>query len=125
MNPLRWLLPLLFVLALAFPATSSAAGGAVGTSSVATTTDYLDTTNAQAWRYTASSGGAVDRLNLRLSAASPATSFDLGLYANSSNRPGNKLASCAVTAPKSDAWNSCSIPSTTVASGTSYWLAAK
>ena len=52
-----------------------------------------------------------------------ATSALVGLYADSSGHPGALLTQGTITNPPADAWSSVAVAPTTVAAGTTYWIA--
>jgi hypothetical protein len=88
-------------------------------------TDYNPAGMAEAFQYTASAGGRVDKLWLYLDPSNTATSLVLGLYADSgANSPGALLTQGTLLSPVNGAWNGLAVPPASVAAGGKYWLAA-
>ena len=107
------------------PALADAATLA-GSSTLVSGVDNDAAGQAEAFKVSAASDGTVDTLNLFLDTSSKSTAVTLGLYASNAadTHPGALLAQAKITAPKANAWNAVTIPSTSVTSGKSYWLVA-
>jgi hypothetical protein len=96
----------------------------VGTSSVATQTDYNPAGMAEAFIYTAIASGTITRLSIYIDSSSTATQVVLGLYSNTgTNNPGNLLTQGTLANPAKGAWNSVVVPSAGVTAGAKYWIA--
>jgi len=102
---------------------------ALSTVLVGDTTSYTATDNtpagmAEAWRYTAGSGGTANSLSLCIAAGNTSQTVKLGLYASNSGgtAPSTLLTSGGLAAPVTG-WNTVSVPPVSIASGTKYWLA--
>lgn len=79
---------------------------------------------AEAVPFTTTVSGTVSQLRVYLDASSTATSLLVGLYTNAgSGDPGTLLAEGALSSPVAGAWNSVTIPTTTVVATTTYWIA--
>src|SRR5262245_38384237 len=116
------------LLALAAMALALIPSATAGAATVGTTTVYSPSTNnaigvAQAYRFTAQSGGQVDRLSVYLDGSSTASKVEVGLYTGSASRAGTRRARCVISTPQANAWNRCSFGAFAVTSGNSYWLA--
>lgn len=125
------ILAVLAIVATLFSAIpASAATQLVGDSSVESFDDYANTGQAEAFKYVASSTGVgitqyVYITDLGGLASVPAH-VKLGVYSNNgSNQPGTLLATCTITSPTANAWNSCSLAGQALVITTSntYWLA--
>jgi Big-like domain-containing protein/galactose oxidase-like protein/purple acid phosphatase-like protein len=80
--------------------------------------------SAEAFQYTAGTSGTATKLSVYVSSTNAATSVIVGLYTNTSgDDPGALLASGTITAPVKGGWNTVTIPSTNLTSGTKYWIA--
>jgi hypothetical protein len=79
--------------------------------------------SAEAFQYTATASGAVTQLTVYVDTANAATKVVVGLYADTSGSPGTLLTQGTIAAPKAAAWNSVSVPSGNVTSGSKYWIA--
>jgi hypothetical protein len=80
---------------------------------------------AEAFQFTASTSGSANRLSVYLDTSNSATSVVVGLYASDTagTNPGALLAQGTIKPTAPGAWNSVTIPPTTVTSGTRYWIA--
>ena len=98
------------------------AGGFAGSNEIQTGTDTIAPGSPRAFNFNqnTTTAGTISRLSIYLDATNTASQVTLGLYANSSSRPGRRLAFCTVTAPRAGAWNSCPISPLTI-STRSYW----
>jgi hypothetical protein len=80
---------------------------------------------AEAFKYTASSTGQAQSLSIYLDSSNAAQTVVMGLYSHNSqtNSPGVLLAQGVITNPIAGAWNSVTIPSTSLTTATVYWIA--
>jgi Domain of unknown function (DUF1929)/Bacterial Ig domain/Glyoxal oxidase N-terminus/Galactose oxidase, central domain/Kelch motif len=78
---------------------------------------------AEAFKATASSTGSVNALFVYVDTSSTATTLAAGLYSDNGGHPGTLLAQGSLSAPVAGNWNAASIPTTSLTSGTMYWLA--
>jgi hypothetical protein len=99
----------------------------VGSNSVQSGRDNDAAGMAEAFQYTALASGHVTSMSLYIDSGSRAKSVSVGIYADSSGKPGALLTMGTIVHPVSSAWNTAGInagvPSTAVQSGTKYWLA--
>lgn len=102
--------------------SARAAGPSLGTSTVEPSTDTDSIGMAEAFKATASSSDTVNALNVYVDATSTAASLVAGIYADNAGHPGTLLAQGTLSGPVAGAWNAVSIPSTSIAGGTVYWL---
>ena len=108
----------------AFIVPSAAADGTiVGDTAIEPSTDSDAIGLAEAFQFTASGSGTVTNLNVYVDASSTATTLVAGLYADTSGHPGSLLTQGSVTGPVSGSWNAVTVPTATVTSGATYWLA--
>jgi hypothetical protein len=77
---------------------------------------------ADAYRFTAGSGGRVDHLNVYLHRTNTAKKVTLGIYSGSWTRARALSAQCTISSPRAGAWNSCSFAAREVDLGVYYWL---
>jgi hypothetical protein len=107
-------------------ATPTASGPLMllGEQSLQSNLDYNPAGMAEAFQYTATASGTVDRLYVYVDGSSTATKVVLGLYADGADgEPGALLAQATITAPLKGAWNAVAVPPTSVAAGSNYWIA--
>lgn len=78
---------------------------------------------AEAFQYTATASGSVNKIYIYIDPSSAATQVNVGLYANSSNNPGSLLTQGSITNPAKGAWNAVPVTSVSVVSGARYWIA--
>ncbi|MGF7228746.1 MAG: PulJ/GspJ family protein [Candidatus Saccharibacteria bacterium] len=103
------------------------ASGAVtifGYNTIGTSTDSNDSNSMNATQFTASTTGTISTLFAHVAtvAASPNNKAQMAIYSGATY-PQTLLASSADTVLTASTWNSFSIPSVSVTSGTKYWLA--
>jgi hypothetical protein len=77
---------------------------------------------AEAFRTTAVASGTLSKLLVYVDAASTATTLVVGVYSDLNGHPGSLLAQGSA-APANGAWNTITVPSAAVTSGTIYWIA--
>lgn len=78
---------------------------------------------AEAFQYVASQSGEATQLSVFVDAGTTASNVTVGMYADGGGKPGSLLASGQIAGPTAPAWNTASIPSTTIKAGTTYWIA--
>jgi hypothetical protein len=100
-----------------------ASTGLVGDQTLEPSPDTIPGGTAEAFPYTASSSGPITRLHVYLDAGTTVTQAWVGIYTETSGRPGTLLGQAQIPIPLAGAWNVVSIPSATITSGTRYWLA--
>jgi hypothetical protein len=93
-----------------------------GDQTVGPSADSNGAGRAEAFRTTASASGTLSSLTVWVDSGSSG-SLVVGLYADSSNHPGALLAQGTLTSPTSSAWNTVSVPATSISSGSNYWIA--
>jgi hypothetical protein len=79
--------------------------------------------SAEAFQYTATATGAVTQMSVYVDTGNAATKLNVGLYSDKSGVPGSLLTSATITSPKAAAWNTTTVPTASVTSGTKYWIA--
>ena len=96
----------------------------VGTTTVETNVDFNNPGVAEAFRTTSLAAGPLTALRVYLDNTSAATRVVVGIYTNATtNRPGTLLTQATITAPVKNAWNTVTVPTVQIASGTTYWVA--
>jgi hypothetical protein len=95
----------------------------LGTNTVSPVSDNNAAGQAEAFKVVAATSGSVSSLTAYVGASNQATGLTIGLYADASNHPGALLTQGSVTSLTSSTWFTVSVPSVSVASGTSYWIA--
>jgi hypothetical protein len=78
---------------------------------------------AEAFQYTASASGTATELVLYVDPSASGLQIIVGVYSDVGNSPGSLLAQGSINLPVNGAWNTFSIPPTTITAGTSYWIA--
>ena len=78
---------------------------------------------AEAFQTTASANGSVQTLAVYLDPASTVGQLVAGVYADSGGHPSALLNQGSITSVVAGAWNPISLPATSVAAGTPYWIA--
>jgi plastocyanin len=106
-----------------FTTTAAAPATLLGDTKTETPNDSNPAGSAEAFQYTAVASGTATKLYLYLDSANTATPVVIGLYTNSGSNPGTLLAQATISAPVKGAWNSVTIPSVALTSGTKYWIA--
>jgi Ca2+-binding RTX toxin-like protein len=80
--------------------------------------------SGEAFRITATASGALTTLRVWVDTPSAATKLVAGLYTNSATgHPGTLLTQGTLNAPTKGAWNSVTVPTASLTSGTVYWIA--
>jgi outer membrane protein assembly factor BamB len=108
---------------LAATAASASAAIIVGTSGVRPQVDQNAAGAAEAFRTTASATGTVDSMTVYVNATTTATKVVVGLYADNNGHPGMLLTQGSKTSPTKGATNDIAVPSASVTSGSTYWIA--
>lgn len=97
---------------------------ALGQAGVTATVGTSAGGTAEAVPYTPTFSGTVSQLSVYLDASNTATSLIVGLYTNAgSGDPGSLLTEGTISSPVAGAWNTVTIPTTTVSADTPYWIA--
>jgi outer membrane protein assembly factor BamB len=78
---------------------------------------------AEAFPTTAVASGNLVQLRVYVDQGNAATNLVAGLYSNSSGQPAQLLTQGSLSHPVAGSWNTVSVPSAAVTSGTSYWIA--
>jgi len=94
-----------------------------GNQSIESLVDNNSAGMAEAFPFTASAGGQATTLSLYVDSHNKATKLIAGIYSNASGHPGALLTTASWSSPRSGAWDTVALPSTTVTSGQTYWLA--
>jgi hypothetical protein len=94
----------------------------LGDTSVEAFDDSIAAGHAQAFSFAAVATGPVDVLDVYLDTSSTASQVIVGVYASTSGSPTTLLTSATLTSPAS-LWNTVTVPTVTLTSGTTYWLA--
>src|SRR6185437_2829578 len=71
----------------------------------------------------ATASGSVTQMSVYVDSGNAATKVSVGLYTDKSGVPGTLLTSGTMTSPKAAAWNTVTVPTASVVSGTKYWIA--
>lgn len=95
----------------------------VGDLNIETNQDDNPAGKAEAFQYTATTGGIATKLYVYIDSPNTATSVVVGIYTDNANNPGTLLAQATITNPVKGAWNSVTIPAASVTAGTKYWIA--
>ena len=94
-----------------------------GDSSVESTVDSEHPGQAEAFPMVASTSGTVTSASFYLDATNAARNVRVGLYSDGGGHPGTLLTSSSVSYPRAGTWSTVSTSSTSIAAGTTYWLA--
>ncbi len=95
----------------------------LGNTVVEPNVDYNVAGQAEAFKTTGLAAGALTTLKLYLDASSTATKVVVGVYADNASHPGALIGQATIAAPLTGAWNTVTVPSAPLASGSSYWIA--
>ena len=95
----------------------------VGDTTVEPAVDYNPAGVAEAFPFTATAGGTVSQINVYVDAGASATRVAVGMYADAAGHPGAMLTQGIIGSVTNAGWNTATVPSVSVASGTQYWLA--
>ena len=98
----------------------------VGVTSIGGTAETTAAQKAVAYKYTAAASGTLKKLNVYVNGGgTSASTVQVGIYSNSSSKPGTLLASCSISVAANAAagWFNCSPAATALTSGTVYWIA--
>jgi outer membrane protein assembly factor BamB len=102
---------------------SAASAFLLGTQSVLGNRDSNGLGQAEAFQTTAVASGPLSSLSLYLDASNSATRLTLGLYTDNAGHPGTLLTQATTTTIASGTWNTLTVPSVSITSGTKYWIA--
>jgi hypothetical protein len=111
------------VFGLVTRSVSAAATVLVGDTVIEPTVDYNTTGVAEAFPFTATAGGSVSQINVYVDASSTSTRVAVGMYADAAGHPGAMLTQGIIGSVTNSGWNTATVPSVSVSSGTKYWLA--
>ena len=95
----------------------------VGTKTLAPWVDYNPPGIAEAFQMIPVKSGVVTTVQVYIDASSTATELIAGFYQDNKGSPGNLVAQGKLSLLKSSAWNSISIPATSVTKAQPYWIA--
>lgn len=98
-------------------------GVVVGDQTIEAQLDQNTPGRAEAFRIAATATGAMTQLTVYIDSTSTATKVVVGIYSNNGTHPGTRLTEGTITAPVKGAWNTVSVPSASITSGTTYWMA--
>jgi hypothetical protein len=111
------------VFGLVTRSVGAAATVLVGDATVEPAVDYNPAGVAEAFPFTATAGGTVSQINVYVDAGATATRVSVGMYADAAGHPGAMLTQGIIGSITNAGWNTATVPSVSVASGTQYWLA--
>jgi hypothetical protein len=95
----------------------------LGDRRIARTSDYNPATEAQAFLYRAIASGSASHAEVYVDSGSLATHLKVGLYSDHRGKPSILLASGALSAPRSGAWNEVRLSRVQLREGRRYWIA--
>ena len=95
----------------------------VGSQTLLTGLDSNTPGKAEAFRTTATASGGMTRLTIYIDTGNTATTLVAGIYTDASSKPGTLLAQGTLTGVTTGAWNTITVPSASLTSGASYWIA--
>ena len=111
------------VSATAAPSVTTASPMLFGDKTVESLVDDNKAGMAEAFPFTATTGGQALTLSVYVDSHNKATKLIAGVYSDASGHPGALLASGSASSPQSGGWDTVSLPSTGVTFGQSYWVA--
>jgi chitodextrinase len=106
--------------------TSNAATGAqlLGSNTVQGSGDNNAAGEAEAFKFTATASGQAGTLSFYADSGSAASTLKVGVYSDSSGKPGALLASGSLSSPRASNWNAVMLTTNpTLNAGTAYWIA--
>ena len=107
-----------------FAATaSSSAAVLVGDQTVQSAPGTASSGSADAFAFSAGANGTASSISVYLDGQNRATTLRAGLYTDSGGHPGTLLAAGSTSSPNAEAWNTLSIPQTSVSAQSTYWIA--
>jgi len=90
---------------------------------VSSNVDYNPAGIAEAFINTANATGTATRIYVYVDNGNTANNIVVGIYSNATgDNPANLLVQATLSNPVKGAWNSVTIPSVSIASGTKYWI---
>jgi hypothetical protein len=97
----------------------------VGDDNIQSTQDSNSAGVAEAFQYTANASGNISTISIFINANNSSTRVNVGLYSNNNttNNPATLLTQATIINPVAGAWNTISVPTVAVTSGTRYWIA--
>ena len=78
---------------------------------------------AQAFRFRSKQAGSAKSITVYIARHSTAKVVAVGLYSDRAGHPGSLLTSGSLQSPRRGAWNSITVPATTIRPRTFYWIA--
>jgi LmbE family N-acetylglucosaminyl deacetylase len=94
----------------------------VGDTNVESVTDEDPAGTAEAFQYIAGASGTANSVSFYLDSSNSATSAQIGVYSDN-GAPATLLASATDSSLTAGAWNTVTLPSFAVTSGSKYWIA--
>ncbi len=104
------------------PKHSSSRSFLFGTRAVRRATEPDVAGSVKVFRFTNRATGVASAISIYVASHSKATHLTVGLYSNRAGRPGSRLTTGSLRAPRSGAWNRVRVKRTAVTPG-SYWIA--
>jgi hypothetical protein len=95
----------------------------VGDQTIEQSRDSNPAGTAQAFPFTATNTGSINRLFWYLDVTNAASTIAVGLYNDVGGHPNTLQTAGLITSPANGTWNAVSVPSVNLTSGTQYWLA--
>ena len=95
----------------------------IGSSTVQSPADSNQAGRAEAFKATASASGNTRTMSVYVAAGNTAGTLVVGIYSDANGHPGALLTKGTRSAPTAGAWNTVSVPTASVGSGRTYWIA--
>jgi hypothetical protein len=96
----------------------------IGDTAVENQHDQNSSGRAEAFQATATASGTVAKMSVYLDAASDAAKATIGIYTDTgATKPGTLVTQGSSTTLTPGAWNTITVPSAALTSGTKYWIA--
>ncbi len=102
---------------------SAAAGVLLGDQQIEATVDTNGAGSAEAFPFTAQSGGTATSIAVYVDSHNHATTLAAGLYSDNNGHPGSLLVSGLHSDPKAGAWTTITLNSSSILAGQTYWVA--
>jgi RHS repeat-associated protein len=90
---------------------------------VQSTADTTPGGTAEAFQYAGAYTGTVNAISAYIDTANAASTITVGLYADNNGHPGALLTSASISNPTASGWATISVPTITLAQGSTYWIA--
>jgi hypothetical protein len=95
----------------------------LGNSNLESNQDYNSAGMAEAFQFTATASGSMNKLFLYVDSGSTATQIVIGIYSNSANNsPNALLGQATIVSPINGQWNTIAITPIAIKQGSSYWI---